>query len=284
MAHSLDYTIDAKQIKIKQNPKEIRVKVTCGEVECSTTVYQMQKYSRTWMLAQLKNSPLFYTVENANTTTILWWNSVLMWKKHISRKHFAQSFLLTIFENTTLFLVRFLLTHNKQIHGLLYSMKTLNALQVLFSYVYGAPILMVCSFSVQSFTASGIKESARKTATKDYFPTYHTTRALSSEVCPFNTALGHKSSSCMWMCFLNKQSNEYNQHLLLLCILQSSPSSHFGFLQIRTNLWTPLILCNYANTLFAYTIDRIAELILWTATINPSSRSYRSHTRMIRHH
>lgn len=71
MAHSLDYTIDAKQIKIKQNPKEIRVKVTCGEVECSTTVYQMQKYSRTWMLAQLKNSPLFYTVENANTTTIL---------------------------------------------------------------------------------------------------------------------------------------------------------------------------------------------------------------------
>lgn len=47
MAHSLDYTIDAKQIKIKLNPKKIDVKVTCGEVECVTTVYQMQKYSRT---------------------------------------------------------------------------------------------------------------------------------------------------------------------------------------------------------------------------------------------
>lgn len=47
MAHSLDYTIDAKQIKINLNPKKIEVKVTCGEVECVTTVYQMQKYSRT---------------------------------------------------------------------------------------------------------------------------------------------------------------------------------------------------------------------------------------------
>ena len=47
MAHSLDYTIDAKQIKIKLNPKKIEVEVTCGEVECVTTVYQMQKYSRT---------------------------------------------------------------------------------------------------------------------------------------------------------------------------------------------------------------------------------------------
>ena len=47
MAHSLDYTIDAKQIKINLNPKKIEVEVTCGEVECVTTVYQMQKYSRT---------------------------------------------------------------------------------------------------------------------------------------------------------------------------------------------------------------------------------------------
>ena len=46
MSQALDYTINAKQIKIKQNPKEIKVKVTCGEVECETTVYQMQKYSR----------------------------------------------------------------------------------------------------------------------------------------------------------------------------------------------------------------------------------------------
>lgn len=144
MEHSFDYTIDAKQIKIKQNPKSIEVQITCGEVECLTTVHQMQKYSRTWILAQSKNSPLTCTAEGANTTTTLWWNSNTMWKKHISKKHFAQSFLLTKFENTTLFLVRFILIHNEQIHGLLYSMKILNASRVQFYCVFGAPIPMVC--------------------------------------------------------------------------------------------------------------------------------------------
>ena len=151
MAHSLDYTIDAKQIKINLNPKKIEVEVTCGEVECVTTVYQMQKYSRIWVLAPLKNSPLICTAEGANTTTTLWWNSNSMWKKHINKKHFAQSFLLTESENIALFLVRFILYHNEQIHGLLYSMKTLNASLVPFYCVFGAPIPMVCKSTTESY-------------------------------------------------------------------------------------------------------------------------------------
>lgn len=46
MIQSLDYDIFAKQIKIEQNPKEIEVIVSCGDVKVTTTVTKEQKYRR----------------------------------------------------------------------------------------------------------------------------------------------------------------------------------------------------------------------------------------------
>lgn len=72
-----------------------------------------------------------------------------MWKKHINKKHFAQSFLLTKSESIALFLVRFVLLHNEQIHGSLYFMKILNASLVPFYCVCGVPIPMVCKSTTE---------------------------------------------------------------------------------------------------------------------------------------
>ena len=151
MIQSLDYDIFAKQIKIEQNPKEIEVIVSCGDVKVTTTVTKEQKYQFPSHLicpqCQCKNDiniKLTYTVDEREEPIIL---CAKIPFEQIRKQHSLFDSWITLFHENT-------------------------------ERVAGAILLcLLCSCS----SVSEIDEKVTMNVTKDYFPEHHSSHTPTSE-------------------------------------------------------------------------------------------------------